>query len=77
MTEINGIRYGYEGLVQKHGHLPLKLRPETVSNIQSFGGTILGSSRGPQDINEMVDGLMDHAAFSKHSATGSRCANMP
>ena len=57
VTEINGIRYGYEGLVQKHGHLPLKLRPETVSNIQSFGGTILGSSRGPQDINEMVDGL--------------------
>jgi 6-phosphofructokinase 1 len=57
VTEIDGIRYGYEGLVQKHGHLPLKLRPETVSNIQGFGGTILGSSRGPQDINEMVDGL--------------------
>ena len=39
--------------------MPLKLRPETVSNIQSFGGTILGSSRGPQDINEMVDGLAE------------------
>jgi 6-phosphofructokinase 1 len=59
VTEIDGIRYGYEGLVQKHGHLPLKLRPETVSNIQSFGGTILGSSRGPQDIDEMVDGLAE------------------
>jgi 6-phosphofructokinase 1 len=59
VSEIDGIRYGYEGLVQKHGHLPLKLRPETVSNIQSFGGTILGSSRGPQDIGEMVDGLAE------------------
>ena len=59
VTEIDGIRYGYEGLVQKHGHLPLKLRPETVSNIQSFGGTILGSSRGPQNVSEMVDGLAE------------------
>jgi 6-phosphofructokinase 1 len=57
VTEIDGIRYGYEGMVQKHGHLPLKLKPETVSNIQCFGGTILGNSRGSQDINEMVDGL--------------------
>ena len=57
VTEIDGIRYGFEGLVPKHVHTPLKLRPEAVSNIQSFGGTILGSSRGPQDINEMVDGL--------------------
>ena len=57
VTEIHGIRYGYEGLISRHGHRPLKLRPETVSNIQSFGGTILGSSRGPQNINEMVYGL--------------------
>ena len=57
ITEIYGIRYGYEGLVPKHNHTPLKLQPETVSNIQSFGGTILGSSRGPQKVTEMVDGL--------------------
>ena len=59
VTKIDGIRYGYEGLIQKHGHMPLKLRPETVSNIQCLGGTILGSSRGPQDISEMVDGLTE------------------
>jgi 6-phosphofructokinase 1 len=35
----------------------LTLRPDTVSTIQSFGGTILGSSRGPQSINDMMDGL--------------------
>jgi hypothetical protein len=28
VTEIDGIRYGLEGLVPKHGHLPLELRPE-------------------------------------------------
>ena len=28
-----------------------------VSTIQTFGGTMLGTSRGPQNINEMVDGL--------------------
>jgi len=60
VTEIKGIRYGYEGLAPKHGHAPMKLRPETVSNIQSFGGTILGTSRGHQEISQMVDGLEQH-----------------
>ena len=59
VVKILGIRYGFEGLVLKNGHLPLKLRPETVSNIHSFGGTILGTSRGPQSIDAMVDGLQD------------------
>src|ERR1700737_2345019 len=50
VTEVIGIRYGYEGLVLKRGHQPLKLRPDMVSTIQTFGGPILGSSRGPQNI---------------------------
>jgi 6-phosphofructokinase 1 len=57
VTEILGIRYGYEGLVLRNGHRPLKLRPEVVSNIQSFGGTMLGTSRGPQNVTEMADAL--------------------
>src|SRR5580704_9221136 len=57
VTEILGMRYGYEGLVPRHGHQPLQLMPDTVSTIQAFGGTILGTSRGPQNITEMVDGL--------------------
>jgi 6-phosphofructokinase 1 len=56
-TRIYGIRYGYEGLVPRFGHVPLTLRPESVSTIHTFGGTILGSSRGPQDVGEMVDHL--------------------
>ncbi len=54
---IFGFRYGYEGLTYKHGHVPLELSPEVVNDIQEKGGTILGSSRGPQDVAEMVDTL--------------------
>jgi 6-phosphofructokinase 1 len=59
VTKTLGFRYGYEGLVQKYGHSPMTLRPESVAQIHNFGGTILGSSRGPQDIGEMVDSLED------------------
>jgi 6-phosphofructokinase 1 len=31
------------------------LRPESVAEIHNFGGSILGSSRGPQKASEMVD----------------------
>ncbi len=54
---IFGFRYGYEGLTHKHGHVPLELTPHVVNDIHQKGGTILGTSRGPQDILEMVDNL--------------------
>jgi 6-phosphofructokinase 1 len=57
VKKILGIRYGYEGLVQRHGRQPFQLRPEVVSMIQTFGGTMLGTSRGPQNATEMVDSL--------------------
>ncbi|HEY1083117.1 MAG TPA: ATP-dependent 6-phosphofructokinase [Prosthecobacter sp.] len=59
VTKVYGFRYGYEGLVQRYGHTPLILRPESVAQIHNFGGTILGSSRGQQPIGEMVDTLED------------------
>ena len=55
VTNAFGFRYGYEGLVPRYGHTPMLLRPDSVSQIHNFGGTILGSSRGPQKIGEMVD----------------------
>jgi len=58
VTRVYGFRYGYEGLTAKHGHAPIELTPEIVSDIHQKGGTILGSSRGPQDIGEMVDTLV-------------------
>jgi 6-phosphofructokinase 1 len=54
---IYGFRYGYEGLVPDHGHEPLMLTPPAVANINEMGGTILGSSRGKQDVEVMVDRL--------------------
>ena len=57
VTTVFGYRYGYEGLTYRHGHTPLELTPETVREIHKMGGSILASSRGPQDISEMVDTL--------------------
>lgn len=54
---VFGFRYGYEGLSYRYGHVPLELTPESVADIHAMGGTILGSSRGPQDVAEMVDTL--------------------
>ncbi len=57
VTKIYGFRYGYQGLIQRYGHTPIMLKPENVSQIHLLGGSILGSSRGNQDIGEMVDNL--------------------
>jgi len=54
---IFGFRYGYEGLSAKYGHSPFELTPQSVDRIHELGGTILGSSRGPQDVADMTDTL--------------------
>ncbi len=59
VTSIFGFRFGYEGLVPQCGHEPIRLSPESVHRINEFGGTILGSSRGPQDTSVMVRTLVD------------------
>lgn len=52
-----GIRYGLEGFIPSYGHDIMELTPENVSFIHEFGGTILGSSRGSQDPEDIVDSL--------------------
>jgi 6-phosphofructokinase 1 len=54
---ILGFPYGYEGLSYKYGHTPVELSPQGVSRIHELGGTILGSSRGEQNVADMVDTL--------------------
>ena len=49
-----GFRFGFEGLVPHCGHQPMRLTPELVNPIHEFGGSLLGSSRGPQDPAAMV-----------------------
>ncbi len=54
---VYGFPFGYEGLAKKYGHTPLELTPQVVGPLNQIGGTVLGSSRGSQDIGEMVDTL--------------------
>jgi 6-phosphofructokinase 1 len=57
ITRIAGIQYGYEGLVPKYNHPVIDLTAKMVDNIHLTGGTILGSSRGDQDVEKIVDTL--------------------
>ena len=59
VTRVYGFRFGYEGLVRRCGHKPLQLTPDSVGRIHETGGSILGSSRGPQDPAEMVATLRE------------------
>ncbi len=54
---VLGIRYGLEGFIPKYGHEIVELTPHLVADIHQFGGTMLGSSRGPQSAQEIVDAL--------------------
>ena len=56
---IHGIPYGYEGFIDKYGHSLLNLTPDLVTNLHTEGGSILGSSRGPQSKKEVVDKLVE------------------
>lgn len=57
VREIYGGRYGYQALAPKFGHAFLRLTPEFVDYIHQAGGTVLGTSRGEQDIGVMADTL--------------------
>lgn len=54
---IKGIQYGYAGL-NPASKLPLiDLSPDVVRDIHEDGGSCLGSSRGPQPVEVMVDSI--------------------
>jgi len=55
--DIRGIRFGYAGLNPIVGWPMIDLNPDTVRDIHEDGGTYLGSSRGPQPVETMVDTL--------------------
>ncbi|MDO5537129.1 MAG: 6-phosphofructokinase, partial [Desulfovibrionaceae bacterium] len=55
-----GFRYGLEGFIEKYGYKHVELKPDNVKDIHMFGGTTLGCSRGPQDVNEIVNTLVRH-----------------
>ena len=57
INRILGIKYGYEGLISKYNHPVIDLTASMVSDIHLSGGTFLGTSRGNQNVAEMVDTL--------------------
>jgi len=58
INTIFGIRFGFAGLIPKFGYQPILLDPEVVDTIHELGGTVLGSSRGQQPTDEIVDTLV-------------------
>ena len=48
VQRVLGIRYGYAGLDPDGPYPPIELNGELVDQIHNQGGTMLGSSRGPQ-----------------------------
>jgi 6-phosphofructokinase 1 len=57
INRVLGIKYGYEGLIAMYNHPVIELTASMVSEIHLTGGTFLGSSRGNQDVEKMVDTL--------------------
>jgi 6-phosphofructokinase 1 len=57
VRRVVGIRNGYQGFIPSYGHDVVELSPESVRDISVDGGTVLGTSRGHQDPEEIVDCL--------------------
>lgn len=58
VKRIFGFKYGLQGLIPEFRHKPVPLEPENVSGILNLGGSILGSSRGSQNTEVIIDTLV-------------------
>lgn len=57
---VLGIRGGYRGLDPNRGKPPVELTEDIVEDIHKEGGTMLGTSRGPVDMEVAVEFLIRH-----------------
>ncbi len=57
VDSIFGIRYGLRGFIPKYKLPVMELTPQSVERIHEYGGTVLSSSRGPQESEAIVDAL--------------------
>lgn len=57
VENIYGVTYGLQGFIPRYKHPLIELTPAYVEHIHELGGTVLGSSRGSQDILEIVDAI--------------------
>ncbi|QBG48972.1 ATP-dependent 6-phosphofructokinase [Verrucomicrobia bacterium S94] len=60
VKRVLGFKYGYEGLVAKYYHYPIELTTDNTDEIHEKGGTILKSSRGRQDDDEIINTLVHY-----------------
>ncbi len=60
VAEVLGIRDGFLGLDPRRGRAPMVLTRDFVSDIHLEGGTLLGTSRGPHEVQAMTDFLAGH-----------------
>jgi 6-phosphofructokinase 1 len=59
VPEVYGLRYGYAGLNPACGFEPVLLSRDIVDHIHEHGGTMIGTSRGPQSPEVMTQFLVD------------------
>jgi 6-phosphofructokinase 1 len=57
VPEIVGFRYGFRGMNPARGYVPIPLTYQRVRTIHNEGGSVLGTSRGAEDVAVMVDYL--------------------
>jgi len=57
VRNILGARHGLRGFIPEYGHDFMELNPKSVEGIQDKGGSVLGSSRGAQNIDDIADAL--------------------
>ncbi|MGE0021984.1 MAG: ATP-dependent 6-phosphofructokinase [Draconibacterium sp.] len=57
VQEVYGFKWGYKGLLPE-SDAPIKLTAEFVDDIHKEGGTVIGTSRGPVDVEKAVDHLV-------------------
>ncbi|HEV7452685.1 MAG TPA: ATP-dependent 6-phosphofructokinase [Pseudonocardiaceae bacterium] len=57
VRRVVGFRNGYRGFIASYRQDVVDLTPQSVRDINVDGGTMLGTSRGPQDPHEVVDCL--------------------
>jgi 6-phosphofructokinase 1 len=58
IPQVIGYRYGFKGIADR-SLAPVILNIETVDGINERGGSMLSSSRGPQNIASMIDRLIE------------------
>ena len=60
VKRVLGFKYGYEGLVAKYYHYPIELTTDNTDEIHEKGGTMLKSSRGAQDTDEIINTMIHY-----------------